>query len=370
WWRIRLLAGGADAESASRVAGLVCASADLAGLPYAVVPASASGSASASGGPASRGLREILDGQAPVPPGGDAVPAYPFYGSTELLTALTRPPERELPGIRLALRPEFDVTQEPAALTGLAGPRGSGTGPAALAVGDILDRNRRPAGPLALPLAALNRHVLVSGAAGAGKSQTVRAMLEAATGAGIPWLVIEPSRAEYRLMAARLSGPGPVVRIRPGESDSIVAGLNPLEPAPDGDGRRFPLQAHADLVKALFLACFRSEEPFSQVLGAALTRVYEDAGWDLALGETVAADPSPGYPSLADLHRAAIRVVQETGYSERVADEVLGFVRVRLSSLRLGTCGRFLEGAHQLDFSRLLSRNAVIETEDVDDDGD
>src|SRR5690349_17913145 len=361
WWRIRLLAGGADSESASRVAGLVCASADLAGLPYAVVPAGD------PGGPAGRGLQEILDDQAPAPAGGDAVAAYPFYGSTELLAALTRPPGRELPGIRLALRPEFDVTQEPAGLTGAAG---SGPGRSALAVGDILDRNRRPAGPLALPLAALNRHVLVSGAAGSGKSQTVRAMLEAATGFGIPWLVIEPSRAEYRLMAARLSGAATVMRIRPGESDSIVAGLHPLEPAPDGDGRRFPLQAHADLVKALFLACFRSGELFSEVLGAALTRAYEEAGWDLALGETVVADPSPGYPSLADLHRAAIRVVHETGYSERVADEVLGFVRVRLSSLRLGTCGRFLEGAHQLDFGRLLGGNAVIEIEDVDDDGD
>jgi uncharacterized protein len=376
WWRVRLLAGGADAAAASRVAGLVCASADLAGLPYAVVPAGGSGSS------AGTGLREILDEASPASPGGDAAPAYPFYASTELLAALTRPPERELPGVRLALRPEFDVAQEFTGPTGLTGPRGSGAGREAIAVGDVLDRNRRPAGPLVLPLAALNRHVLVSGAAGTGKSQTVRTMLEAATRAGIPWLVIEPTRAEYRLMAARLARTAPeaspglagplaqVVRIRPGESDSIAAGLNPLEPAPDADGRRFPLQAHADLVKALFLASFRSEEPFPQVLSAALTRAYEDAGWDLALGETAAADPSPGYPSLTDLHRAAIRVVQEIGYSQRVADEVLGFVRVRLTSLRLGTSGRFLEGGHQLDFGRLLSTNAVVEIEDVDDDGD
>ena len=39
-WRVRLLAGGTSAEAASRVAGLVCASADLDGLPYAVTPAS------------------------------------------------------------------------------------------------------------------------------------------------------------------------------------------------------------------------------------------------------------------------------------------------------------------------------------------
>jgi hypothetical protein len=42
-WRIWLLAGGADAEAAARVAGLVCASADLSGLPYAITPFQGSG---------------------------------------------------------------------------------------------------------------------------------------------------------------------------------------------------------------------------------------------------------------------------------------------------------------------------------------
>jgi DNA helicase HerA-like ATPase len=357
-WRVRLLAGGTSAEAASRVAGLVCASADLDGLPYAVTPASG----------AARRLQEVLEEPSPALAGGDAVPGHPFYASTELIATLVRPPEREMPGIRLALQPDFDVTQEPAA------------GREAIEVGEILDRNRRSAGPLVLPLDSLNRHVFVSGATGSGKSQTVRTLLEAATRAGIPWLVVEPAKAEYRLMAARVAGSGgipgtdavvsEVVRIRPGESDAIAAGLNPLEPAPDENGRRFPLQTHADLVKALFIASFRSDEPFPQVLSAALTRVYEDAGWDLALGETVAADANPSYPNLADLQRAAIRIVQEVGYSQRITDDVLGFIKVRLSSLRLGTTGRFLQGGHQLDFGKLLRTNAVLEIEDVGDDSD
>ncbi len=106
------------------------------------------------------------------------------------------------------------------------------------------------------------------------------------------------------------------------------------------------------------------------MLSAALTRVYEEAGWDLALGETLAADANPGYPSLTDLQRAAVRIVQEVGYSQRITDDVLGFIKVRLSSLRLGTTGRFLEGGHQLDFGKLLSTNAVLEIEDVGDDSD
>ena len=340
-WRVRLAAGGTDADAATRVAGLVCASAGLAELPYALAPADAGAS----------GLPELMQDTS-------AAPGGPFYASTELLAALSRPPEREIPGVRLALQPDFDVTLE-------------GTpGRAVIAVGEILDGGRRPAGPLELPLESLSRHVLVCGATGTGKSQTVRALLEAATGAGISWLVVEPAKAEYRLMAARLGAACEVVRIRPGESDAIAAGLNPLEPAPDAAGRRFPLQTHADLVQALFAASFRCSEPLAAVLNAALTRVYEDAGWDLALGETTAADPNPSYPSLADLQRAAIRVVRELGYSERVADDVLGFIQVRLSSLRLGAAGRFLEGSHQLDFARLLRTNAVLEMQDVGDDSD
>ena len=363
-WRVRLLAGGSDPDAASRVAGLVCASADLAELPYAIAPA----------GPAAASLPELLADPGPASAGGDAVLDTPFHASTDLVAALSRPPEREVPGVRLALRPDFDVTPEQAA------------GSATIAVGEVLDSGQRPAGPFVLPLDSLNRHVFVCGATGSGKSQTVRTLLEAATGAGIPWLVVEPAKAEYRLMAARLAGSaGPagaagsagagteavqVVRIRPGESDAIAAGLNPLEPAPDSEGRRFPLQTHADLVKALFIASFRSDEPFPQVLSAALTRVYEDAGWDLALGETVNPDANPSYPNLTDLQRAAIRIVQEIGYSQRVTDDVLGFIKVRLSGLRLGTTGRFLVGGHQLDFGQLLRTNTVLEIEDVGDDSD
>jgi DNA helicase HerA-like ATPase len=349
FWRISVMAGGADEVSAARVAGLFCASTDLSGLPYALSPVPVA----ASPGPGA----EL---------GRDGNPAAPFYGSTELLAALVRPPEAEVPGVRFALRPEFDVTPE----TPVGG----------IQLGEVLDRNLMPAGPFAVSADSLNRHVFVCGATGAGKSQTVRCLLEAASERGIPWLVVEPAKAEYRLMASRLPG-AEVIRIRPGEPDAIAAGLNPLEPADDGTGGRFPLQTHADLVKALFIASFQAEEPFPQVLSTALGRVYEEAGWDLALGEPCGY-PLEGrppvahgireaaYPTLTSLQRAAERVVAEIGYSQRVTDDVLGFIRVRLASLRHGTTGRFLEGGHPLDFAALLRRNVVLEIEDVGDDAD
>jgi DNA helicase HerA-like ATPase len=414
-WRVHLLAGAATPEAAGRVARLVCASADLRGLPYGLT---AQGSA--------RPLRDMLtaagDGHLPARirpyeqpaaaraddrswwdtpmylqaqaaqdnasqqwPGAEhaiaradpaaaarradderdtPVPASPFTASTRLVAALARTPAREVPGLRLVLRPEFDVTPETSRATSDAGTAGG-----VIAAGEVLDWNRVPAGALTLPLASLNRHVLVCGATGAGKSQTVRNLLEQASHASIPWLVVEPAKAEYRLMAARLPGTQVIV-IRPGDLDQVPAGINPLEPASGPGGSRFPLQTHADLLRALFLAAFQADEPFPQVLAAALTRCYEQAGWDLVTGQAAVPGVQPAYPGLEDLQSAAMTVVDEVGYGREIRDNVRGFVQVRIGSLRLGTTGRFLDGAHPLDFASLLDQNVVLEIEDAGDDHD
>ena len=135
----------------------------------------------------------------------DPAPAAPFYASSRLVAALVRPPAREVPGIRFVLRPDFDVTPEAIVDSAAEGSGTAGTS-RPVPLGTVLDWNRLPAGELALSQASLNRHAFVCGATGAGKSQTVRGLLEAATGRGIPWLVVEPAKAEYRLMAARLPG--------------------------------------------------------------------------------------------------------------------------------------------------------------------
>jgi len=412
-WQVHLLAGAATPEAAAQVARLVASSANLRGLPYGLTPRPATGSlpdalmaggddnlpaprralppvmlprqgddrswwdapmsAGPWGGPDSADSRHRWPQPEPSLAPAEAyrqaqderdthTPQSPFFASTRLVAALARPPTREVPGLRFRLRPEFDVTPE----TVLTADDSNGAG---VTAGTVLDWNRVPAGPLTLPLASLNRHVFVTGATGAGKSQTVRGLLEQVTHAGIPWLVVEPAKAEYRLMAARLPDVE-VIRIRPGELDVPPAGLNPLEPAPGPDGERFPLQTHADLVRNLFLAAFQADEPFPQVLAAALTHCYEQAGWDMVTGQFAITGAQPTYPGLEDLQATALQVVEDIGYGREVADNVRGFVQIRISSLRLGTSGRFLDGGHPLDFGALLDRNVVFEIEDAGDDHD
>jgi hypothetical protein len=415
-WRVHLLAGAATPEAAGRVARLVCASADLRGLPYGLsanrgagpladmLMADGNGHATARTRPYEQPIQQVTSDRSwwdtpiyatqprpadtsvprqwPDPagysttPAGPAVasrqadderdtpvPESPFTASTRLVAALARAPAIEVPGVRFTLRPQFDVTPETTRTA-----TGAETGGPAVVLGTVLDHNRVPAGPLTVPLGSLNRHVFVCGATGAGKSQTVRNLLEQATKAGVWWLVVEPAKSEYRLMAARQRAG--VIVIRPGDLAQPAAGLNPLEPAAGPGGSRFPLQTHADLLRALFLAAFQADEPFPQVLAAALTRCYEQAGWDLVTGQPSMPGIQPAYPGLEDLQAAAMTVVNQIGYGRDVADNVRGFVTVRIGSLRLGTTGRFLDGGHPLDFGKLLDANVVLEIEDAGDDHD
>jgi DNA helicase HerA-like ATPase len=327
-WRIRVLVGSVDPHGATTAAAMLCAASELDGLPYVLEPA---------GPPVT----------APDPQ------QATFTSGTELLAALSRPPERELPGLRLVEQHRFDVTPEQAR-------------DGAVRLGAVLDEGLVEVGDLVLGRESLNRHTFVCGATGAGKSQTVRHLLAQASRAGLPWLVVEPAKAEYARMASRLADLGQdVIVIRPGDPDSAPAGFNPLEPAPG-----FPLQSHADLLRALFLAAFEAQEPFPQILAAALTRCYEELDWDLSLGEPIHSGQTPRYPTLADLQRVAADVVTEIGYGREIAANVQGFIKVRLSSLRLGTAGRFFEGGHPLSFEHLCRSNVVLQIEDVGDDAD
>ena len=142
--------------------------------------------------------------------------------------------------------------------------------------------------------------------------------------------------------------------------------VNPLAPEPG-----YPVQAHIDMVRALFLAAFDAHEPFPQIMSQALQRVYESCGWDpvSGAGRPGAAVP-PAVPTLAQLQAAALEVITDVGYGPELQADVRGFVDVRLRTLRTGSAGRFFEGGHPADIAELLKRNAVLAIEDVANDED
>jgi hypothetical protein len=348
-WAVRVLVGVATPDELARLAPVLAGSADLGHHPYRLGTALEP-----------QPLAAVLTAKAVDQ---EAEAEVPFLATAGVLAALAGLPQAEVPGLRVLGASQFDVTSE----TG-TGARGPGTG-APVSLGVILDAQDRPAGEFLLPLPTLNRHALVTGATGAGKSQTVRHLLAELTRAGLPWLVIEPVKAEYPGMAGRLAGLGPagaVTVLNPADSDAIPVSVNPLAPE-----RGYPVQAHIDMVRALFLAAFDAEEPFPQIIAQALQRVYEANGWDVVTGGALpGAAAGPGVPTLAQLQRAALEVIGEVGYGRELQADVRGFVDVRLRSLRIGSAGRFFEGGHPADVAGLLRRNVVICLEDVANDED
>ncbi len=339
-WNVRVLAGAATEQDLRLIAPVLVGSADLSAHPYRLrCPEGAQEFADVL----ATKLSDSVDGS-----------AVPFAATAGALAALTGLPRREVPGVRIMRPGYFDVTSETA-----------GDGPA-IELGAILDGQDRPVGAFRVPLATLNRHALIAGATGSGKSQTVRHLLEQLTGAGVGWLAIEPVKSEYGAMAARLAGRADVTVINPADPESVPLSVNPLAPEPG-----FPVQAHIDMVRALFLAAFDASEPFPQIMSQALQRVYADCGWDpLTGGGRADADVPPAVPTLARLQAAALAVIEEVGYGPELQADMRGFVDVRLRSLRTGSAGRFFEGGHPADIGGLLSRNVVLALEDVANDED
>ncbi len=356
-WNVRVLAGAATEQELRLIAPVLVGSVDLAAHPYRLRSAEEP-----------RDLADALAAKLADPVDGAQVP---FAATAGALAALSGLPRGEVPGVRVLDPTSFDVTSETMndAVSGLSADASADGDPrseAAIDLGAILDGQDRRVGTFRVPLATLNRHAFVTGATGSGKSQTVRHMLEQLTGAGIPWLAIEPVKSEYAAMGGRIAGNGHITVINPSDPAAVPLSVNPLEPEPG-----YPVQAHIDMVRALFLAAFEAREPFPQIISQALQRAYEDCGWDPVTGAgRPGARAAPAVPTLAQLQRTALEVIEDVGYGRELQADVRGFVDVRLRSLRTGSAGRFFEGGHPADIAELLRRNVVLAIEDVANDED
>jgi len=332
-WNVRVLVGAASEEDLQLIAPVLVGAADLSAHPYRLrCPEGA------------QEFADVLAAKQADPVDGSMVP---FAATAGALAALTGLPEREVPGVRVLNPGYFDLTSEASAQDSIT-------------LGEILDGHDRSVGLLHVPLSTLNRHALVTGATGAGKSHTVRHMLAELTAARIGWLAVEPVKSEYRLL------PSADIVINPADPRSVPLSVNPLQPEPG-----YPVQAHIDMVRALFMAAFDAREPFPQIMVQALERAYDECGWDLVTGGgRPDAQVPPAAPTLSRLRAAALAVIDDVGYGPELQADMRGFVDVRLRSLQTGTAGRFFEGGHPASIASLLRHNVVLALDEIASDED
>ena len=216
------------------------------------------------------------------------------------------------------------------------------------------------ANALAIPLSAVNRHSLIVGGSGSGKTTTVLTMLaELWRAHHIPFAVIEPSKKEYRGL---LDTPGfedlQVVVL--GREDLAPLRMNPMAPPPGV--RR---EVHANAVLASLKLALPLPPPLPQLLDEAIDRAYAIAGWDY---DTTAAEGMQP-PTLRSLQDAFNVVFAEKSYVGEAKNVGTAF-GVRLGTLLRGSRGRALDTVESVDFADLMTRPLVVELDEVADNDD
>lgn len=205
-----------------------------------------------------------------------------------------------------------------------------------------------------LRLEDLASHVLVTGATGAGKTNTVKTLIKGIHDAGVPTLIIEPSKKDYWLMAPELRD----MQIYSFGLDAELLRLNPLMPE-----EGVVIGNHIDSLLYAFSGAFEMEEPTRLALDGLLKYSYKKYGWR---ADDIARADGRAYPMLRDLLDNLSEYCRtQLPYGEEVRNNILGSLYNRLSALSSGILGMALQSSRPVSGRELSSGTILIELDDL-----
>ena len=270
--------------------------------------------------------------------------------ATQELATLMRLPREDYPGYEVIDYARFGVNVWS---TGASNEK-------TVQVGTVVDRGEQAGNAVAIAVSDLSKHTFIAGVTGSGKTNTCFSLLAQVwdQGKGIPFLVIEPAKSEYRRLLSSPDFKGLKVFTVGDETISPLR-LNPLA---------FPagilVQSHVDYVKALFGASFVLYPPMPYVLEMSLQEIYSDKGWDLASNHNHRADTvtEQAFPTLSDLAAKIGDVVDRMGYEYRMTMDIKAGLLARVSMLcRGGGKGLMLDTRRSVALETLFNSPCVLE---------
>ncbi|SEI64732.1 DNA helicase HerA, contains HAS-barrel and ATPase domains [Allopseudospirillum japonicum] len=275
--------------------------------------------------------------------------------NTRELALLAGLPSREIPGIRVRHSVDFAINV----------PKISDK---ALPLGHLVHHGRHlHTHPLDLALADLNKHVFVTGVTGSGKTTTCMRLLESS---GLPFLVIEPAKTEYRALYARGQA---VEYYLVGREDISPFRFNPFELV----NARHQLSGHISLLTATLTTVYPMEAAMPQLVEEAIIGAYQAYGWDTHSGRNLFyQDPwapevqGACWPIFSDMIAQLDALIASKGMGKEFEEKYRGSLVARLSNLTDGIKGAMLNTRRSLDFQQLLDRQVVIELEEIKSEQD
>ena len=290
------------------------------------------------------------------------------YLTSEELASISAPPSENLPGYELRRTPALSLTDtRPNAPS------------EAHSLGYVCDHGRPLEGvDVRLGPSEIAKHLFVCGLTGAGKTTTVKEILAAS---GIPFLVLESAKRDYRQLLGCPSLKGQLRIYTPGDTSIAPLRLNPFHIIPG-----VAASVHIDYLKAIFNASFSLYGPMPYIVEQCLHNIYRKRGWNLTTGTHPQLSDPDGqpdkqryeekesryyFPTLLDLRdEVQEHIRSRLDYRGELSDNIRTAIITRLDSLAVGSKGLLFNSSRPPQIEDWLKHPTVFELEALSDDDD
>ncbi|NPT62564.1 ATP-binding protein [Paraburkholderia elongata] len=240
-----------------------------------------------------------------------------------------------------------------------------------LDIGTITHFGRDTSQPYRITTSALTQHAFVAGVTGSGKTHTILSLLKQTPALEVPFLVIEPAKAEYRSLMDEPSLKAAIRVFTLGDEQISPFRLNPFEVI---GWPSVSVGVHIDLLRSVFGASFGMWTPLPQVLEQCLHRIYRDRGWDITTNSNSRLDKNSrvgdAFPTLSELAAKVDEVVKELGHPAEISDNIRAALHTRIDGLRAGGKGCMLDVQNSMPMNFLMEYPTVVELQAMGDDDD
>ena len=217
-------------------------------------------------------------------------------------------------------------------------------------LGRIFHMNHEERTKIKLSSKSLTSHAFITGSTGAGKSNAVYQILDEVSNEGIKFLVIEPTKGEYK-------------NVFGSREEVNVYGTNPrlnelLRINPFSFPSEIHVLEHIDRIVEIFNVCWPMYAAMPAVLKDAIEKSYEDCGWNLTKS-TNRYDESY-YPRFADIERNVKTIIDASEYDTENKGAYKGSLLTRLHSLTNGLNGMIFCD-DEISCKMLFENNTIVD---------
>lgn len=193
-------------------------------------------------------------------------------------------------------------------------------------------------------------HVFVTGSTGSGKSNVTYNLIKRLNDVGIPFLVIEPAKGEYKDEFGNWEN----VSVFGTNSDKCqLLKINPFA-FPAG----IHIYEHIDRFVEILNACWPMEAAMPNLLKEAIEDAYLSKGW--MLDKSVCIEDKSIFPTFSDLLVSLTNILEASKFSQEIKSNYEGALISRVKSLTNGI-NKLIFTADTISDESLFDSNTIVD---------